>query len=38
MTTETQRFHELLKGACKWWRNGRERETGRCRHNEEREN
>jgi hypothetical protein len=38
MTTETQRFHELLKGASKCWRNGRGRETGGCRHNEEREN
>ena len=38
MTTETQRFHELLKGASKCWRNGRESKTEGCRHNEEREN
>jgi hypothetical protein len=38
MTTDTQRFHEQLKRASKWWTNGREIKTGGCRRNEEREN
>lgn len=38
MTPEAQRPPALLRGARKWWRNGQERETEGCAHNEEREN
>jgi hypothetical protein len=36
LTPITQRPQLPLRGAKKWWRNGRERE--RCGHNEERQN
>jgi hypothetical protein len=38
MTPGTRRSQEPLRGARKWWRNGKERETEGCGHNEDRQN
>ena len=38
MTQDTQRPWVPLREARKWWRNGKERETEGCGHNEERQN